>query len=563
MKTLFLISTIIISLSSFAQTPSFEWAKDWNAACFSFGNVSMRVHKSGNVYTTGTFRGTEDFDPGSGVFNLSTAIGSPSDSSDAFVLKLDASGNLVWAISFGAKMVDYGYSLALDEDENVYTVGTFKGTVDMDPGAGVYNLSSAGEQAMYIHKMDKNGNFTWARKVDGYGLARLIHISTDGFIYLSGNSGDTVDFDPGAGVFKLGAGSYVLKLDRDGNFIHALQAGNQNNALLTATTASENLIISGVLSGASDFDPDTSNYVISSRCSYIAQYSDSGKFEWAKIFELNPGSGLNIRSLGTDSFKNIFIAGNFYGSVDFNPGTDTFFMNASKYGDAFITKLDSNGNFIWARQVGGPLSEFRISVYIDRLGNSYTAGEYQERGDFDPDPLSTYTLYNYGEIDIFMLKLDPEGKFIWAEHVGGPRSDYENNIQVGADGCIYNSGVYIGEIYFDTTGIPGSILYDPLANGQLFIHKMNLKPTAVTDVLSENKINVYPNPSGGDFIIDFGTLNYRNYQVVVYNSVGQEIFNQKEISDNTIHLSNQVPGLYFLKIIKDTEFIYSQMIDKN
>ena len=80
----------------------------------------MAVDSSGNVYTTGYFAGTADFDPGAGTTNL-TANGS----SDVFVSKLDSSGDLVWAKSFGDTSVDYCYSVAVDSSGNVYTTGTF------------------------------------------------------------------------------------------------------------------------------------------------------------------------------------------------------------------------------------------------------------------------------------------------------------------------------------------------------------------------------------------------------------------------------------------------------
>ena len=71
----------------------------------------MAVDSSGNVYTTGAFQGTVDFDPGAGTTNL-TSIGGY----DVFVSKLDSSGDLVWARSFGATgySTDVGKSVAVD-----------------------------------------------------------------------------------------------------------------------------------------------------------------------------------------------------------------------------------------------------------------------------------------------------------------------------------------------------------------------------------------------------------------------------------------------------------------
>ena len=94
---------------------------------------------SGNVYTTGYFQGTVDFDPGAGTFNLTSA-----GLQDIFISKLDAAGNFVWAKQLGGTLNDVGYSIALDTSGNVYTTGFFRDTVDFDPGAGTFNLTPAG-----------------------------------------------------------------------------------------------------------------------------------------------------------------------------------------------------------------------------------------------------------------------------------------------------------------------------------------------------------------------------------------------------------------------------------
>src|SRR5690606_1414173 len=115
---------------------------------------------SGNVYTAGTFIGTADFDPGAGVYYLSSE-----GDMDIFIQKLDTNGNFVWAKSMGGINWDYGYSVAVDVSGNVYTTGSFRETVDFDPGAGIYNLTSQGGTDIFIQKLDADGNFVWANRM--------------------------------------------------------------------------------------------------------------------------------------------------------------------------------------------------------------------------------------------------------------------------------------------------------------------------------------------------------------------------------------------------------------
>ena len=136
-------------------------------------SYSIAIDSSGNLYTTGSFRGTTDFNPGSGIANL-TSTGDRE--TNVFVSKLDASGNYVWARSFGGCCV-YGLSVAVDSSGNVYTTGYFGGTADFDPGAGVSNLAAVGSTAVFVSKLDASGNYVWAKKFDsnaqgiGYSVA--------------------------------------------------------------------------------------------------------------------------------------------------------------------------------------------------------------------------------------------------------------------------------------------------------------------------------------------------------------------------------------------------------
>jgi len=172
----------------------------WGGTSHDGGN-SIALDAFGNVYTTGHFEGTADIDPGAGVFNLTSA-----GLYDIFISKLDASGNFAWAKAMGGAGYEYGLSIALDADGNVYTTGGFfSATVDFDPGGGVLNLTSAGGYDIFISKLDASGNFAWAKAMGGTtrDQAGSIALDDSGNVYTTGYFHDTPDFDPGAGVFNL------------------------------------------------------------------------------------------------------------------------------------------------------------------------------------------------------------------------------------------------------------------------------------------------------------------------------------------------------------------------
>lgn len=163
----------------------------------------VSVDTYGNVYSTGWFNGTADFDPGPGTFNLLNAgvLGA-----DIFISKLDSNGDFVWAKSMGGTFSDSGYGIAIDTSGNVYTTGSFGGTADFDPGTGVLDLVSSGGTDIFISKLNNSGDFVWAKALgagfDDYGYD--ISVDSSGNVYTTGFFRGTVDFDPGdMGIFNL------------------------------------------------------------------------------------------------------------------------------------------------------------------------------------------------------------------------------------------------------------------------------------------------------------------------------------------------------------------------
>src|SRR5947207_3293086 len=114
-KNYLLIAVTFISLITNvnAQAPNWLWAKGIGGAGNDNGN-SITIDASGNVYTTGFFEDTVDFDPGAGIFNLT----SDSGSDDIFISKLDSSGNFIWATAMGGTGADVGNSITVEASGN-------------------------------------------------------------------------------------------------------------------------------------------------------------------------------------------------------------------------------------------------------------------------------------------------------------------------------------------------------------------------------------------------------------------------------------------------------------
>ena len=479
MKAFFMLLITLVAGVVQAQSPSFVWAKRMGGTSGDVG-TSVVVDGAGNVYTTGYFRGTVDFNPGAGTFNL-TASGS---SSDIFVSKLNASGAFVWAKKIGGTADDAGISIKVDNAGNVYTTGYFRSTADFDPGAGTFNLTAgASSSDIFISKLSSAGGFVWAKRMGGItnDLGASIALDCSGNIYTTGYFTGTADFDPGAGTFNLTAGGvsddiFVSKLNSSGAFIWARKIGGieDDYGISISVDCSGNVYTTGYFSGTTDFDPGAGTANLTSAGNFdifISKLSSSGSFVWArKMGGTTDDVGLSIK---VDGSGNVYTTGYFKGMVDFNPGTGTFNLTASgSSSDIFVSKLNSSGVFVWAKRIGGTAEDLSVSIAVDGLGNVYTTGYFKGMVDFNPGS-GTFNLTARGSSsDIFVSKLNASGAFIWARQMGGTTDDGGLSITIDGSGNIYTTGYFTGTADFD----PGTGTFNLTAAGSfsdIFVEKLN------------------------------------------------------------------------------------------
>jgi hypothetical protein len=389
-----------------------------------------------------------------------------------------------WADRIGSILDDYGRGVATDAAGNVYTTGSFWSTVDFDPGPGVYNLTSAGSDDIFVSKVDAAGNFVWAKSM-GSNLsdyANGIAVDAAGNVYTTGHFTDTCDFNPGAGVFNViafGFGdTFVSKLDAAGNFVWVQQLGGIYVSIGygIALDPFGNIYTTGYFNGTADFDPSGGTFNLTSaggRDNFISKLDPAGNFMWAaQIGGLNNDNGV---ALAFDAAGNVYSTGAFQGTADFDPGVGTYNLTTSSPSDydIFISKLSSTGNFIWAKQVGSTsLTDGGASIACDASGNSFTTGSFSGTLDFDPSA-ATYTMTSAGGSDAYILKLDASGNFSWAKKWGGVSGDGCADIALDASGNIYTTGSFYGTTDFDPGAGVSNLSTFGGTNYDVFISKLN------------------------------------------------------------------------------------------
>jgi|GEM_PF-830147 len=373
--------------------------------------TSIAIDDGGNIYSTGIFQGTRDFDPGSGTFNLTSAGGT-----DIYISKLNSSGDFVWAKSIGGPLADGNFRSCLSvnpDNGEVYLTGYFKGTADFDPGSGTFNLTSVGGDDIFISSLDASGNFLWADRIGGSGsdIAKSISRDDEGHVVTTGKFTGTVDFNPGGGTFNLsGGGTFISKLDGDGGFVFAKKIGNDTGNAITVD-ASNNIYTTGPFTGTADFDPGVGEFNLTADGTdfFISKLDESGNFIWAVGLS---GSGhAEANSIAVDGSGNVFTTGLFVSAAEVDPGPNEYWIGGDGI-EVFILKLDASGNFDFAESAGGEddmNGDIGNTIAIDNVGTAVITGTY-DWGYFYIGPFTLdFNGFGYGNTYMFTAKFGTEG----------------------------------------------------------------------------------------------------------------------------------------------------------
>lgn len=401
---------------------NFLWATGFGAPSWtgSIQHASCRnitCDDSNNVYITGNFIISADFDPGPGVHTV------PSNANDIFILKLNSLGEFVWVRTMGSvNGGNIAQDIVYDPAGYIYTTGYFDNEVDFNTGTGVQNISSVHRQG-FIHKLDVNGNFIWVKTTEsasnytsGSG-SNIISLDIDqsSNLYAFGRFSGVQDFDPGLDSTLLTSNNgsldcFILKLDSSGNFSWVKNFGNDNfdKPEHLVIDNDNSLYMTGTFSDSLDVDPGLSEYFLTSDSLtdvFVLKLDENGIFETA--YSLNSSLETNVNSLSIDSDKNLYISGKHRGVLDYDP-SDAYLLStlSASFEQNFFLKTDSNHNLEWAKTVTDNYLSGGLFLIPDESSNAvYASGYYYDSLDFS-STIDTGTFVSQGGSDVFIMKFE-------------------------------------------------------------------------------------------------------------------------------------------------------------
>jgi hypothetical protein len=403
-----------------------DWSKAWGSTSSDYP-YGIAVDANGNVYVTGYFYNTIDF--GGGTL---TSKGS----ADIYIVSFTPGGKHRWSKAFGNTSSDYGYSIAVDGNGNVYISGYFYSSVNF----GGTTLTSKGSGDIFLASFDASGKHRWSKSFGstssdyGYGVA------TDpaGNVYLTGSFYYTVDFGGGPIAVKGSRDIFVASYTSTGTHRWSKGFGGTgyDYGYAVAVDGSGNSYITGYFSGTVSFG-GTNLVSKGSYDAFLASYDTMGKHRWSKGFG---GTSSDYGySLAVDTSANVYLAGYFYTSIDFGGGTIT----SKGSGDIYIASFTSGGAHRWSKGFGGTSSDYGYGVAADPSGNAYLTGYFYNTVNFGGS-----TLTSKGSYDVYAASFTTSGAHRWSRSHGSTSGDYGRKVAVDASGNVYITGNFYYTVDF-------------------------------------------------------------------------------------------------------------------
>lgn len=426
------------------------------------------VDAAGNAFVTGSFR--------SSTLTLGSVVLTGNGNTDGFIARIGTTGTWQWGTRFGGTSEDSGQGVALDAQGNLYATGSFTST---NVAFGNTTLSATGiiEKEVYLARLNAaNGQWVWATAAggilddEGMGLS----VGAAGVVNLVGNFNS-----PNApfGSTTLSSAAYLITdtfvAQANGttgawNWAVSTEGGGDRRVMGSCTDAQGNLYLTGTFTGVVDFGSIRLNAEPNGNDIFVAKLGPNGQWLWAA----QAGGGATDRgqAVAADAQGNVYVTGTFAaGSFAIAVpaftaifGSTTITTNGAT--DAFIAKLDSNGQWQWAVAGGGTGSDAGNGIGVNAAGEPFVTGTYSgARPVFGPTTLPVTPTQG----GTFVSHLGTTGQWLWTVRAGSSGSDTGRALAVDAAGDPIITGAFNG------TGAFGSTSLVSAGSSDVYVAKLN------------------------------------------------------------------------------------------
>ncbi|MFN5848360.1 MAG: SBBP repeat-containing protein, partial [Chitinophagales bacterium] len=421
--------------------PSIDWCSYYGGDGFN-SSYNVEVDLENNYYISG-MTASSTFIASGGHQN--SQIGGYS--LDAFLLKLDSKGQRLWCTYYGGNGSEIGMASAVDDNNNVYLLGSTSSRSDIAFN-GFKNYLSPFSRTAYLVKFDKDGHRKWATYFGYRSMSGDAICIKNNFIFIAGYWKQINDVSsakdtnisylghqnmPGNSIGNFDG--YIAKFDTIGNRLWATYYGGNNDDIIRsiASDSQENIYVTGVTNSLENisylgFQNNLNKGISSSYADgFIAKFNTNGTRIWGTYLGSGYG-GDTISSCTVDRDNNLLVIGS-------TGDSSLMTISTMPSGQAsFIAKFNSRGNKIWSL----PLALFPIrDIASDKGGNVYITGHSNFNNGLFFNGFKNYISEN----DVIISKFDKNGVLSWSSYYGGLGNDAGISIAIDSDSLPIVSGV--------------------------------------------------------------------------------------------------------------------------
>lgn len=519
-----IVFAILISLNSLAQTPNIQWQKTLGGTDYDGATYIQQTSDGGYIVAGNT------------VCNDGDVTGNHGEN-DVWIVKLNATGVIVWQKALGGSRSEYANSIHQTSDGGYIVAGNTQsnnGDVTSNHNTGAIYFDD-----FWVVKLNTTGAIVWQKTLGGtdHDIAKSIQQTLDGGYIVAGytysNDGDV------SGNHSSFYDCWIVKLSDIGEIVwqKALGGTNDDIASIIQQTSDGGYVIAGLTSSNNG---DVTQQQGISDC-WIVKLNATGGIVWQKTYGgTNQDSATSIQQTLDGGYV---IAGNTYsndGDVSGNHGDL----------DVWIVKLSATGTIVWQKNLGGTGTDFAYFIQ-QRLDGSYIVAGYTYSNDGDVS--GNHTTDN-SISDCWVIKLNSQGTIVWQKTLGGTDSDYATCIQQTADNGYILAGI--------TASNNGNVIGNH-GNGDYWVVKLAQDNLDISEFEFVKNSIIFPNPSNSYFVIQNNKLSSDKFDYKILDLTSRIILSGISNYNETINIESLKTGNYIIQIEVKNRSIETKKLIKN
>ncbi len=457
-------------------------------------------------------------------------------------------GDLQWTITLGSRAL--ANRTVADDDGNLYIFGSFMKSLVIDGSDSLENTGSNFSVNLFLLCIDPNGNLVWKRNLSedhpDYYIPGAIALDHDQKLWYA-----LSDF----------SGSIINETDASGNDLTSYYLAGSKMIGGISFDAQHNLFVAGATTAPTLTVVNLDVNVPEPYMMFVARINAAGEGSWA---ELASDVTFQRPEVKADNSGNAFVSGTLmvatsFGSVSFMPPQWVY--------DVFLTRVDSNGNFLWGVQApqdpGGITGDFARGVNsfmtIDAENHVYLTGDTRGSLDWGNGVMSEAASISLSSLTI--ISFDENGTALWARNGGSEEFNQASAIAINDAGEIFFSAAITGNASFDTISVN---------NGGDFASVIGkLDPgvaTSASNFVTDDLIHIYPNPFTQTFQVAFNLpAGKSSVELIVFDLAGKEMERHELPAHETIlslSAADYTAGVYLLEVRSEGQLLHRAKLIK-